>query len=222
MPKGNPICGIYRISLADGRCYVGQSVDIKKRWLVHKRELRLGVHHARYLQNAWTKYGEWAFTFEVAEECDASLLTEREQWFLDRSRAAFNTAPVSGSSRGVVRSSEYRTKISALHAGRKHTPEVRQRMSEGQKRRERSSADLEQIRQLGLAFRGKPRRPETIAKRVASVAGRPSPLRGRKLSDETRARMSAAQMGHPVSESTRAAVGAANRLRRTREREQSA
>ena len=33
------ICGIYKIeNLVNGKVYIGQSVDIYKRWIEHKRE----------------------------------------------------------------------------------------------------------------------------------------------------------------------------------------
>ena len=32
-----PICGIYKIgNKVNGKCYIGQSIDIKRRWRQHK------------------------------------------------------------------------------------------------------------------------------------------------------------------------------------------
>ena len=45
---------IYKITnITNGMVYVGQSVNIIKRWNEHKRNLRKGAHENKKLQNAW-------------------------------------------------------------------------------------------------------------------------------------------------------------------------
>lgn len=51
----------------DGKCYVGRSVDPKRRKLNHFADLRSKTHHNQYLQNAFNVHGESAFVFEVIE-----------------------------------------------------------------------------------------------------------------------------------------------------------
>ena len=61
--------------------YIGQSVNIRKRWQEHKRELNKGTHHNDHLQNAWTLYGSKNFLFTVLELCDKeSLDTLEKRW----------------------------------------------------------------------------------------------------------------------------------------------
>jgi group I intron endonuclease len=76
--------GIYRIkNLVNGKIYYGSSKDIKKRWRTHKNKLNNGKHHNSPLLNAWNKYGEENFIFEIIELCDEKILLEREQYYLD-------------------------------------------------------------------------------------------------------------------------------------------
>ena len=69
MSYKNKQSGIYKIiNKQNGMYYLGSSSDIKHRWIAHKSLLRRGIHSNSYLQNAWTKYGEENFVFEIMEE----------------------------------------------------------------------------------------------------------------------------------------------------------
>lgn len=58
---------LYQIrNVLDGKRYVGQTlVSTKQRWAQHKSDLKYNRHKSGHLQNAWNKYGESAFVFEV-------------------------------------------------------------------------------------------------------------------------------------------------------------
>jgi len=59
---------VYRIMcLKTSHCYIGQSKNPKIRKSAHFSLLRHGKHYNKYLQNAWNKYGESNFIFEVVE-----------------------------------------------------------------------------------------------------------------------------------------------------------
>lgn len=69
------ICGIYCIrNLENEKCYVGQSVDIYKRWSQHRLELNKHKHYNVALQADWDKYGSEAFDFKIVEACNESKL----------------------------------------------------------------------------------------------------------------------------------------------------
>ena len=81
------MCGIYKITcLANNKSYVGQSIDILRRWR-DEISAAFSTTDSCYdypLSRAFRKYGETRegvrknFKFEVIEECDRSLLNERE------------------------------------------------------------------------------------------------------------------------------------------------
>jgi hypothetical protein len=84
----NKIMGIYKITnIKVGKFYIGSSKDIEKRWKDHVYMLNRNQHHSLYFQNAWNKYGEDNFKFEIIEMInDESILLDREQYWLDKTQ----------------------------------------------------------------------------------------------------------------------------------------
>ena len=76
--------GIYKITnLINGKVYIGQSVDIKKRWQRHKRLSQIkNKDYEKYLYRAFRKYGLENFIFEVIEECPREALNEKECYYI--------------------------------------------------------------------------------------------------------------------------------------------
>lgn len=76
-------CGIYMIqNLVNFKIYIGQSVDIERRWGEHKYELNGGYHHNKHLQKSWRKYGQENFEFTIICECDESQLNTMEEYYI--------------------------------------------------------------------------------------------------------------------------------------------
>ena len=78
-------CGIYKITnILNGHVYIGQSINIEKRWQDHKREARTeGFPQYNYtIHQAFRKYGLDNFSFEILEECEQSLLNEKERFWI--------------------------------------------------------------------------------------------------------------------------------------------
>lgn len=72
--------GVYKITnTKNGKVYIGQSIQIKKRFKKHKQDLRKNNHCNYRLQDEWNIYGEEAFTFEVVQKCRSVYLNEIEQ-----------------------------------------------------------------------------------------------------------------------------------------------
>ena len=71
--------GIYAI-IIDNKYYIGQSVDIKRRWQEHRKDLKAGTHENKHLQNAYNKYGK--AKFEILLECEKEKLNEFERYFI--------------------------------------------------------------------------------------------------------------------------------------------
>ena len=76
--------GIYKITnKINGKCYIGQSVDIQQRWSKHLSTFNGNATPDYEIYKAFAKYGVNNFTFEVIEECDKSLLNSREIFWIE-------------------------------------------------------------------------------------------------------------------------------------------
>lgn len=116
--------GVYQIrNLVNGKLYIGSAAGqsgFLGRWRVHKHKLNHNRHHSPILQNAWKKYGQSFFIFEILEECEPNQCIEREQYYLDIEKPRYNICKVAGSQLGQRRSIESRHKMSIAHSGTKH------------------------------------------------------------------------------------------------------
>lgn len=76
--------GIYKITnQLNDMCYVGQSVDVAKRWKDHaKCGLGIDAPVGNLLYKAMQEDGLENFTFELLEECKQSELNEKEKYFI--------------------------------------------------------------------------------------------------------------------------------------------
>jgi group I intron endonuclease len=76
--------GIYKITnIVDNKIYIGCASNIRTRKNGHWYDLRSNYHKNSYLQNAWNKYGEVNFKFELIELCNVKLLHEKEHFWVD-------------------------------------------------------------------------------------------------------------------------------------------
>ena len=78
-------CGIYKITnLITNECYIGQSVDINKRWCEHcKCGLGIDTPPGNKLYKAIQEYGLENFTFELLAECSKEELNKKETYFIN-------------------------------------------------------------------------------------------------------------------------------------------
>lgn len=77
------ISGVYCIcNIMNGKMYIGESIDIYRRWHEHVQDLRDGIHNNIRLQRSWNKYGEHNFKFSIIEECKEENLTDREKYWI--------------------------------------------------------------------------------------------------------------------------------------------
>lgn len=116
------VCGIYCIeNLINHKKYVGQSIDIYRRWESHKNELNGNRHHNIYLQRAWNKYGADNFSFYVLEECDVTTIDHRETYYINilncvNSEFGYNIE--SGGNVNKILSSETKERMSEAKIGK--------------------------------------------------------------------------------------------------------
>lgn len=82
------ICGIYQITnLVNGKVIIGQSRNIIKRWRYYRNNLNRNVWCNPHLQNAWNKYGEKNFKFEILLECPLEKLNDEEKRLIMENKA---------------------------------------------------------------------------------------------------------------------------------------
>ena len=103
--------GIYKITCTgNNKFYIGSSMDIQYRWIVHISLLRRGNHSSSYLQRSYNKYGEESLKFEVIQYVDTKdkeLLVMVEFYYIDKLKPEFNTiGPVV-----LERNQEWKNKI---------------------------------------------------------------------------------------------------------------
>jgi len=130
--------GIYRIrNILDDMRYVGSAQEFDSRWKVHRKELNKGTHWNSYLQNAWNKYGEENFAFEVEEEVEnEGALFSIEQDYLDEGfelGILYNIARYAHGGHGSI-SPETKEKIREALLGYKHTQETKDNMSKARQK----------------------------------------------------------------------------------------
>lgn len=238
--------GIYAVrNLFDGKVYVGASQTMRTRFKHHRRDLLAGKHHNQHLQFAFNLRGSdlEAFSFEVLEECSVGELDERERYWIELlktrdSRFGYNIRIDPCTNRGIKRSDEFKRRVAETSTGRRHTTETRERMAQlatgrrhsaetrakisavqqgkpgripsaeavenmrkAQRAHKKSDAEMAHIKALGASWAGRKMSTETKAKMSASQ-------RGKKMSDTARANMSAAQKGRTVSPEHRAKIAA--------------
>ncbi|MBE2919373.1 helix-turn-helix domain-containing protein [Anoxybacillus flavithermus] len=124
--KYKGISGIYKITnIKTGKIYIGSAVDLRRRFYAHLKSLRRNAHDNKYLQNAWNKYGEDSFSFDVIEIVeDKEKLLEVEQKWIDQTLCykrdkGYNISPTAGSTLGLKHTKEQRLKNSLAKRGSK-------------------------------------------------------------------------------------------------------
>lgn len=130
----NKICGIYCISNSK-YFYIGQSIDIKRRWQSHKSSLKSGNHHNKFFQRVYDKYNKIdPFIYEIVLECKSQDLSFLESETLlhyikkYKHKQALNLDdPLSTNC-----SEETRRRKSEAHKGKKLSPEQCKKISERQ------------------------------------------------------------------------------------------
>jgi len=171
--------------------YVGQSINIERRWSEHRSEKKSDKGKIR---RAISKHGASAFTFEVLETCKPEHLDAFEAVYIRTFRSAdigynIQRNPLR---RGEI-SDETRRKIADANRGRKRSPES--------------------IEKTASALRGRKQSPEACA-RIRAAAQTRTPYVERYGEEAFRAycqRMSEAMKGRVFTQEHRDRIGAANK-----------
>ena len=116
------IIGIYSITnKINNKKYIGYSIDIKRRWATHKRNLKNNKHENDHLQKAYNKYGENAFKYQIVEECTQEELKNKEKYWIAFYDSKNNGYNMSEGGDGILNPTEdVRKKISEALKGEKN------------------------------------------------------------------------------------------------------
>lgn len=110
------IIGIYMITcLVNSKRYIGQSIDIKRRFSQHRRK------PPNQMLEDFEQYGVDAFKFEILEECAANELDKKETAYMNELQPEYN---IRTEEHGI--SDEAREKLRRLQTGRKRPTISRQ------------------------------------------------------------------------------------------------
>ncbi len=201
------ISGIYCIThRVSGRCYVGSSLNIRKRIRRHVAEAMSGS--MRYFHRALREFGAEEFTAEILEACGREVLLEHEKFHIEQKQSVvngFNTRENPCATFDFRPSAATRKRMSDAAKGKKRSEETKRRMADGQRGNKywlgKKHTD-ETKAKTSRALKGRTYSPETIARMCAAQRGHP-------VSDEHRAKVRIAMTGRIVSDETRAKLSAA-------------
>ena len=158
------VCGIYKITSPSGKVYIGQSVDIKRRFTSYKT-LNKSKRQAK-LYNSFVKYGVENHVFETIEECLVDFLNERERYWQEQynvleSSKGLNLCLTSTKDKKHLHSEETRIKISESNKGEKcfwygktFSKETKSKMRESRKGYKHSQESLDK---MSLSQKGRTR-----------------------------------------------------------------
>ena len=134
---------IYRIrNIINNKFYIGSTKNFSQRKSAHLSLLRRHIHDNGRLQNAWNKYCEDNFVFEIIEEVEdlREKLIEREQYYFDTlnpndEKNGYNLClkALSNSLKGKKFSIEHKKKLSIALKGRVFTQTHRENLSKSLK-----------------------------------------------------------------------------------------
>lgn len=125
--------GIYRWTLNEsGKFYIGSAENIKRRLKDY--------YNVSYLENeikknnsliyrVLLKYGYSAFSLDIIEYCDKTLLIEKEQYYLDLLKPEYNLLKFAYSLSGFKHSDTTKELMRSLATGRTHTEKSKQKMT---------------------------------------------------------------------------------------------
>jgi group I intron endonuclease len=119
--------GIYKIINPEGKIYIGQSIDIDRRFKEYKRLQKRSA--GRKIMSSLKKFGSENHIFEVIEECLITQLHEREYYW-----KKYYTSVEKGLNcdyfdiSGGPRSEETKRRISEGAKGKKRSEETKQKL----------------------------------------------------------------------------------------------
>lgn len=184
--------GIYAVKcLVNGKLYIGQSIDIKRRFKFQKQSLKSNRNHNRYLQEDYNNYGKDNFEYIVLleipkEKYNSSYLDnlEKEQilkYMSCNRQYGYNIEKGGNKSKEV--SEETKKLLSQSHIG----------LGVGSKRNEQTKKLMSE--HSYKYWLGKKMPIEVRNKMSLTRKGKPSHKKGKPISEKTKQKISKSQIG---------------------------
>lgn len=196
---------LYRITnQLNGKIYIGQTSNPKDRWSSHKSSAKNPQNYSAIIPKALAKHGIDNFTFEVIATCktqiDANFIETEliNQYDSRNSEKGYNLAHGGSVNRGWHHTDETKKKISESNLGKEmlpHTQEWKDNMSVIMTGREITWADKISASQIGKEVSEEARIKMSLAK-----IGDKHPNYGKRLSEETKKKISISHTGKIISD----------------------
>ena len=179
--------GIYKITNPKGKIYIGQSINIEKRFRAYKNT---DCKNQPKLYNSFIKYGVDKHKFEIIQLCNIEKLNELEKYYVDLFQTFNNSNGLNlrdgGGSKGITSNiTKEKQRISAT--GKVMSLDARKKMSEYRKGTKRT---IESIKKGIASNTGKKRTDETKIKMSNWIR-----------TDEMRKKLSKSNLGKKMSKS---------------------
>jgi len=212
---------IYKITSPNGKVYIGQTINLKRR---KYRYSKLDCRGQTRLYESIKKYGWDNFIFEIIEiieEVEVDKMEEREIYWIDffqsnlckyKEGNGLNLTDGGGGFIGYVTSEETKKKISEAlkgnkklilsNTGKKHTEETKEKLRQKNTGRKHTEETIQKMSESQKNRYG--HSEETIEKlRLARI--------GKKMSEETKQKISASLKGNKKLEETKQKISQSNK-----------
>ena len=203
--------GVYKITnSANGKVYIGQSIDVDRRIMRHKKDLENGRSICKELQHDYDE-NQGGISFSVLCECSVDELDDKEKGYIEEYDS---TNPLKGYNKRVwgnwmtrTVSSETRRKLSDGKVGDKNPMygyhPTEEELAERSERMKKHSAEISARMKGRFAgekhpMYGKHHTADAIAKMSAARVGKSSGMAGRKHTEESLKKISEHRKGKMV------------------------
>jgi len=153
--------GIYKITSPTGKVYIGQSINVKKRFINYRG---LNCKEQPILYKSFLKHGVENHSFEIIEECEIDLLNERERYwqelFICVGSKGLNCVYVQTKDKKSIISDDLREKRRKFMTGKKFSKETIEKLK-------KPKSDEQKLK---MSINGKNRSSETIKKQKISLS----------------------------------------------------
>ena len=199
-------CGIYKWTSPNGKSYIGQSVNLEKRYyeFLYNKHYSTSNDYKKLtvIDKARKKHPDFEqWTYEILEYCKPNELNDREQYYInlfDTFKNGYNETSgggqnfeisdetrkkMSDSHKGKTPSDETKEKIRQVRIGKTQSDEAKEKMRQAHIGKTLSDEHKEKIRQVRI---GKTQSDETKEKISKGNKGKTPWNKGKTQSDETK------------------------------------